>query len=103
MIVISDVLDVHDDDREAFVALVTETAHASRAEPGCFRYAFTADLDDGNRFHLIEIWADAAAIEGHFKTPHFREYRERLGPMRVERNMARFQAEALPPDAGPKP
>jgi quinol monooxygenase YgiN len=103
MIVISDILDVDSDDREAFVTLVTEMAHASRAEPGCFRYAFTADLDDPDRFHLIEIWADAPALESHFKTPHFLGYRDQVRTLRIERSMVRFQAEVLPPEAGPKP
>jgi quinol monooxygenase YgiN len=38
-------------------------------EPGCLRYALHVNLDDPGEFYFIEMWADQAALDQHYKTP----------------------------------
>ncbi len=56
--------------REALVELGQEVARASRAETGCIDYRLLADTEDSRRFVFIEQWADDAALQAHFRTPH---------------------------------
>jgi quinol monooxygenase YgiN len=55
--------------RPAMAAMVA----ASRAEPGCIRYAL--DLLDPAVLHIVEQWQDRAALAAHFATPHLAEWR----------------------------
>lgn len=43
----------------------------SRAEAGCIQYTVSRALDDPAIFFLYEEWADQAALDDHYKTPHF--------------------------------
>lgn len=46
----------------------------SRAEPGCLHYQAHVAADDPRQFFLYEQYADAAAIEAHRATPHFKQH-----------------------------
>jgi len=52
--------------REAASAL----AAATRQEPGCIAYAFAEDIAEPGFIHIVERWADEAALSTHNKTPH---------------------------------
>ncbi len=69
--------------RESAVTVFTEMMERTRAEEGCEHYAFSADLTDPGRFHLIEQWASLAANEAHVQTPHFPRFLEQLGTLGV--------------------
>jgi len=60
--------------REALRQLFAETMAGSNAEPGCLIYRFTADLDDPDRYYLIELWEDEAAFQGHVRGAAFRRF-----------------------------
>jgi len=45
----------------------------SRAEPGCLQYDVYRDLNDPNRFVLLESYVDDAALEAHASSPYFQE------------------------------
>ena len=63
--------------REAFIAAITEDATASvRDEPGCLRFDVMQDNDDPNLFHLTEVYRDEAVFEAHTRTPHLLRWRE---------------------------
>ena len=48
---------------------------ASRAEEGCLLYVYAEDLFDPGLIHVKEMWADQAALYGHFQAPHLGEWR----------------------------
>jgi quinol monooxygenase YgiN len=48
-------------------------ASLSRLEPGCLGFEACRSNDDPNVFVLFERWADQAALDTHFATPHFIE------------------------------
>jgi len=47
----------------------------TRAEPGCLRYDLYTSTKDGVLFHLFENYADAAALDFHRQTAHYKNYR----------------------------
>jgi quinol monooxygenase YgiN len=52
---------------------------ASLKEDGCRQYRFTADLENSQRFYLLELWADEEAFKGHIKGRPFKHFIASLG------------------------
>jgi (4S)-4-hydroxy-5-phosphonooxypentane-2,3-dione isomerase len=46
----------------------------SRREPGCLMYLGHQSSQDPRRFLFYEQYVDAAALEAHRNSPHFRQY-----------------------------
>ncbi len=46
-----------------------------RDEANCFRFDIHQSLDDPNRFHLYEVYADRAAHLAHREAPHYTKWR----------------------------
>lgn len=61
----------HDEVAEALRTLVA----ASRSEPGNRRYDLFAPADGSPGFHLIEVYADQAALDAHRASEHYRAFR----------------------------
>lgn len=57
---------------------------ATRAEPGCARYAYSIDLLDPNLLHVSEEWSDEEAVDDHLAAPHMAELMQALGGARIE-------------------
>ncbi len=62
----------------------------SRLEPGCLSHDCYIDPDNPQRIVFVERWADAAALQAHFKTPGtaqllkaFADHAEERGTMQV--------------------
>ena len=53
------------------------------SEPGCIDYAFAQDLAEPERLHVVERWADEAALNAHFATPHMATFNQALASARV--------------------
>jgi quinol monooxygenase YgiN len=51
----------------------------SRQEPGVRRYDLYRDSARSATFHLIEAYADEAALEAHRASAHYLKYREQAG------------------------
>lgn len=51
----------------------------SRQEPGVRRYDLYRDSERPATFHLIEAYADEAALEAHRESAHYLKYREQAG------------------------
>ncbi|SDX11947.1 antibiotic biosynthesis monooxygenase [Roseicitreum antarcticum] len=45
----------------------------TRTEPGNLRFDVLQDPDDETRFSIFEIFTDAAALDAHRETAHYRE------------------------------
>ena len=57
---------------------------ATRAEPGCARYAYAVDLADPNLLHVVEEWSDEDAVNAHMNMPHMAELMTALGSAKIE-------------------
>lgn len=96
MVLLEVKLSAHADTREGMLALLRKTMAASTAELGCVTYRFTADLDDSLGFHLVELWADEAALMGHANGEAFRSFLAELPAVgTVNKSVAR-QGDLLP-------
>lgn len=62
----------------SIVSLAATVAKPSRAEAGCISYNFYEQQPTTNEFLFFEEWADQAALDFHFKTPHFLKFAEAL-------------------------
>ena len=50
--------------------------NGSRNEPGNIEYTLFRDLDEPNRFIVVERWEDQLAIDFHNAQPHFQKFLE---------------------------
>ena len=60
--------------RADILRLAATVSKPSKEEPGCISYAFHEQLTDGNEYLFFEEWADQAALDSHFQTPHFQAF-----------------------------
>lgn len=67
-LVVNGRMEIHPDDQEKFVALVSQNIADSRGVEGCIHYTFAADVRDPNVFHNVEAWTDLAALEKHMNS-----------------------------------
>jgi quinol monooxygenase YgiN len=66
--------------QEELRALLDELAAGARAEPGCVSFDVLAAEEPGELV-LLSGWIDEQALSAHYSTPHYRRYREFVGPM----------------------
>jgi quinol monooxygenase YgiN len=62
-----------------FIKTAQELIRLSRAEEGCVAYALYEDVKNQDQVAFIEQWRDQAAIDAHFKAPHFKRLGAELG------------------------
>jgi quinol monooxygenase YgiN len=48
---------------------------ASRAEPGCLRFAYMQDRDRAHHFYVCEAWTTTGTLRKHRDRPHRRDWR----------------------------
>ena len=60
--------------------LMRELADASHAEPQCAGFRVLAAEEPGE-FVLIASWSTEEAMREHYDSPHYRNYREQVGPL----------------------
>jgi len=84
MLVVTGVIEVGEDSIPAAKALAGPMGTASRAEAGCHAYAFYQDMEDPTKIRIYEEWADLAALEAHFTTPHMAAFVAGLGGLSVK-------------------
>ena len=74
IVIVAGTVSVEPANRGAAQAAIRAMVAATRREPGCVSYDFSADFDDPARFHVREVWADEAALDAHFATPHVADF-----------------------------
>jgi (4S)-4-hydroxy-5-phosphonooxypentane-2,3-dione isomerase len=60
---------------DAFKAATIQNGNESRQESGNLRFELLEDSTNPTRFMLTEIYLDEAAMNVHFNSPHFQEWR----------------------------
>lgn len=71
--------------RSEILRLAAIVAKPSRAEAGCITYNFYEQQPSDSEFLFFEEWADQAALDAHFQTPHFKEFMEQF-PEQIQGN-----------------
>jgi quinol monooxygenase YgiN len=65
MIIVSGVMDVAEDQRDAFLESKRDQVLRTRGETGCQQYAFSADAHAPGRVRLFELWDSFADLQAH--------------------------------------
>jgi quinol monooxygenase YgiN len=104
VIVVTGRMRIAPENRERYVAVTTEMCSRSREEDGCHGYRVYADLEQDDRYVIVEEWADDAALQRHFAEPHTRTFLSALFPLLAEPADALFHTVAstqrLDPERG---
>jgi quinol monooxygenase YgiN len=90
MIVVTGRVRIAAENRERFVQISTHMCQRSREEPGCGGYRVYADLEQDDRYVVVEEWADEEALQSHFSQPYTAEFLSALLPLLTESADARF-------------
>ena len=83
MIVVQGTARIHPDDMPMMRAAAAAMVPATRAEAGCLAYSYGEDLLDPGLVLVAEQWADEAALNAHFATPHMAAFNAVLAKARV--------------------
>jgi quinol monooxygenase YgiN len=67
MLIVAGHFEVDPERREEFIAGRNEAMRASRAEEGCYVYAFSPDPLEPGRVLLFERWESKAALAAHLE------------------------------------
>jgi len=67
-------LDIVPAERDAFLAAIKENGAASVKEPGCRTFNIHVSAKDPKQVFLYEVYDNAAALESHRQTAHFKKY-----------------------------
>jgi quinol monooxygenase YgiN len=66
--------------RDAALAAIAAGVSATRQEVGNLDYRFSPDLDDPNRFNILERWEDEDAMNAHMASSHLAEFMTAIVP-----------------------
>ena len=69
---------------ETFKAISIENANNSLEEPGIARFDVIQQVDDPNRFELIEVYRSSTDPAKHKETAHYNKWRILVEPMLAE-------------------
>ena len=72
-IVISGFIKVPVEKREQLLLDVRQLIDASRLEPGCVAYRWSADLSEPGIIYVFEQWSDEASLLNHFKCGPYKD------------------------------
>lgn len=82
MLGVTATVEVYPERIDEFLAVFSELAKAVELnEPANHLYVLGRIRDAANRFVVMELYENDAAIEFHRQSPHFREFAPKLGEM----------------------
>ena len=84
-------LDIVPAEFEKFKAAILANAAASVKEPGCRQFDVLFEESNPHHVFLYEVYDNAAALEAHRATAHFKTYAETTAPM-IARRVARHMS-----------
>ncbi|RIL08100.1 MAG: antibiotic biosynthesis monooxygenase [Proteobacteria bacterium] len=98
MIVVAGEIDIDPAHRDGAVAAAVRMMEATRGEPGCISYAFSADLAEPGRFRIFEEWESQQALDAHFAAPHMAAFQRAVAGFGVRRiAIQRYEVSSVGP------
>jgi quinol monooxygenase YgiN len=67
MLIVAGYIDVHGEDRDAYLAARQTAIANTRSEPGCVTYVFSADSSDPGRIQVFEMWETTRDLDTHLE------------------------------------
>jgi autoinducer 2-degrading protein len=80
---------------DAYLASLKENAAASVQEPGCREFNILVSQKDPNHVLIVEVYDDAAAVQAHRETGHFKKYAAAIKDMVAKREARAFSSVAM--------
>ncbi|MEQ8710264.1 MAG: putative quinol monooxygenase [Rhodospirillales bacterium] len=85
-------IDLHPGRKAEFMPLILANASAARRdEPGNLGFVVLEDESDENRLHFFEQYRNAAALDDHRNTPHYKAYATGTEGMIANKQIVRCQ------------
>jgi (4S)-4-hydroxy-5-phosphonooxypentane-2,3-dione isomerase len=75
---------------DAYLAAAKENAAASVQEPGCREFDVLVSQKDPNHVLVVEVYDDAAAVQAHRETDHYKKYAAIIKDMFAKREARPF-------------
>jgi (4S)-4-hydroxy-5-phosphonooxypentane-2,3-dione isomerase len=80
---------------DAYLAALKENGAAAVHEPGCREFNITVSQKDPNHVFIFEVYDNAAALEAHRATDHFKKYVATTKEMIAKREVRPFWSVAM--------
>ena len=88
-------LDIAPDQFDKFMAIAKENAAASTKDPGCREFNIVVAADDPHHVMFFEVYENAAAMDFHRNTEHFKKFQAETKDMATKRDIRRFRSVAM--------
>ena len=88
-------LQIAPDQIEKFIAAAKDNGATSVKEPGCREFNIAVSSKDPNHVVLFEVWENAAALDAHRATDHFKSYSTTTKDMVTKRELRPMSSVAL--------
>ena len=93
-------LDIAPDQFDKFMEAAKENAAASTKDPGCREFNIVVSKDDPHHIMFFEVYDNAAALDVHRATDHFKKYQAATKDMVTKRDVKRFFSVSMNIHAG---
>jgi autoinducer 2-degrading protein len=88
-------LDINPADIDAYLAALKENGAKSVTEPGCREFNIHVQASNPNHVFIYEVYDNAAALEAHRTTDHFKKYAATTAKMVAKRDVRAMTSVAL--------
>jgi len=88
-------LDIVPTEIDKYMAAIKENGAASVKEPGCRVFDIAVSSKDPNHVLLFEVYDNAAALDAHRTTDHFKKYQATTANMVAKRDVRSFSSVAM--------
>ena len=88
-------LEINPADMPKFMEAIKKNGAASVKEPGCRTFNIHVSAKEPNHVFLYEVYDNAAALDAHRQTPHFKEYAATTKDMVTKRDARPMTAVAM--------
>jgi autoinducer 2-degrading protein len=88
-------LDIAPDQFDKFMAIAKENAAASTKDPGCREFNIVVAANDPHHVMFFEVYENAAAVDFHRNTDHFKKFQAETKDMATKRDVRQFRSVAM--------
>jgi autoinducer 2-degrading protein len=88
-------IDIVPGELDKYMAAIKENGAASVKDPGCREFNITVSQKDPNHVFLFEVYDNAAAVEAHRATDHFKQYVATTANMIAKREVRPLSSVAM--------
>ena len=88
-------LDIVPAELDKFMAAMKENGANAVKEPGCREFNISVSQKDPNHIMLFEVYDNAAALDAHRATDHFKKYQAATKDMVAKRDVKQFTSVAM--------